>query len=86
MDGGVSSSDAIASYRNLVTISLPSCAAFLADDFVQHATQTSQGTKMPRANWTVLTKYPLPKPPPDLLKRFNNLVQPTVEMVAQPFA
>ena len=42
--------------------------------FVDHATQTSQGTKMPRANWDVLTKYSSPLPPSDLLRRFNEVV------------
>jgi type I restriction enzyme, S subunit len=46
--------------------------------FVDHATQTSQGTKMPRANWDVLTKYPLPLPPADLLGRFNEVVRDIV--------
>ena len=29
---------------------------------------------MPRANWKVLTAYPLPTPPINLLRRFNELV------------
>ena len=42
---------------------------------------TSQGTKMPRANWEVLTEYPIVLPPSRLVERFNNLTQNTVEMI-----
>jgi type I restriction enzyme S subunit len=40
-------------------------------EFVSHATQTSQGTKMPRANWKVLVQYPLMIPPKQILGQFN---------------
>lgn len=46
-----------------------------SEEFVAHATQTSQGTKMPRANWDVMTKYPLALPPSDLLTQFNQLMR-----------
>ena len=45
------------------------------DEFVEHATQTSNGTKMPRANWNVLLKYPLPLPPVALLEKFNAIME-----------
>ena len=78
---GVASSDAIVivpndpAYFGLVLCCVSS------EDFVRHATQTSQGTKMPRANWDVLTKYPLPLPSGALLKQFNGIIHPTVEML-----
>jgi len=40
-------------------------------EFVEHATATSQGTKMPRANWDVLSKYLIPVPPFSILNEFN---------------
>ncbi len=46
--------------------------------FINYATATSQGTKMPRANWEVLTKFPLVVPPLDILHQFNNLIQEIV--------
>lgn len=49
-----------------------------SDEFVAHATQTSNGTKMPRANWKVLSQYPLVLPSEDLLKTFNNFVSDLV--------
>ncbi|MBI2480574.1 MAG: hypothetical protein HYV60_18695 [Planctomycetia bacterium] len=33
---------------------------------------------MPRANWDILTKYPLPLPPADLLREFNEVVSNVV--------
>ncbi len=49
-----------------------------SDDFVDYATQTSQGTKMPRANWEVLVKYPIALPPQPVLYHFNGLVKEIV--------
>jgi hypothetical protein len=34
-----------------------------SDDFVAHAVATSNGTKMPRANWSVLARTPVAVPP-----------------------
>ena len=51
-----------------------------SDEFVAHATQTSQGTKMPRANWGVLTRYPLPLPPVRVLRQFSSFATDAVAM------
>jgi type I restriction enzyme S subunit len=78
---GVASSDAIvivpkdAAYFSVVLCCVSS------EDFVLHAKQTSQGTKMPRANWEVLTKYPLPIPNSPLLEQFNGAIHSIVEML-----
>lgn len=52
------------------------CAS--SDEFVDHATQTSNGTKMPRANWKVLSQYPLLLPNVELLNKFNSFVSDIV--------
>ncbi|WP_437316182.1 restriction endonuclease subunit S [Sorangium sp. So ce385] len=52
-----------------------------SDEFVAHATQTSQGTKMPRASWDVLRKFALPLPPAGLLRRFGRIVTDSVDMM-----
>lgn len=52
-----------------------------SDDFVNHATQTSQGTKMPRANWDVLIKYPVVLPPAPLLSCFDGIVRDIVGQI-----
>lgn len=45
-----------------------------SDKFVDYATQTSNGTKMPRADWKVLKNYPVLIPSGELLSDFNGLV------------
>ena len=49
-----------------------------SSDFIDHATQTSNGTKMPRANWKVLVKYPVAVPPTPMLEQFNELIDDAV--------
>lgn len=44
-------------------------------DFVAHATQTSNGTKMPRADWKVLGKWPIPVPPAQISASFNDVAR-----------
>ncbi len=43
-------------------------------EFVEHATVTAQGTKMPRANWDVLVKYKIPMPSQPILDQFNEFM------------
>jgi type I restriction enzyme, S subunit len=52
-----------------------------SEDFVNHATQTSQGTKMPRANWDVLTKYPVILPTSNLLNQFTEFINNAVKEI-----
>ncbi|MDA0834867.1 MAG: restriction endonuclease subunit S [Planctomycetota bacterium] len=75
---GVCSSDAIVIVPTSASAFGPVVCCVSSDDFVRHATQTSQGTKMPRANWDVLVKYPLPIPPDDLLNHFNETISDVV--------
>ena len=78
---GVSSTDAIIinpiepEYFGLV-LSIVS-----SEDFVSHATQSSQGTKMPRADWKVLVKYPILVPPKDILNKHNDFMRDIVGML-----
>ena len=79
---GITSSDTIvirpheAEFRALVTM-----AAF-SDAFVEHAVQTSNGTKMPRASWAVLKRYGVPKVDAGTLARFSNGVLPQLDLAA----
>jgi len=77
---GVTSTDTIviSALRSEHRALLLNCV--FSDDFVAQATQTSQGTKMPRANWGVLQKYPCSLPPRTLLSSFNAAVEPMVEL------
>lgn len=42
------------------------------DEFIAHAVQTSNGTKMPRADWKVIRNFPLAIPPDEVAKRFSD--------------
>lgn len=53
-----------------------------SDEFVAQATASSQGTKMPRANWEVLRKHPIPLPPNRILEQYNQLVVPMVDLAS----
>jgi type I restriction enzyme, S subunit len=56
-------------------------AVVSSDPFVQHAVQTSQGTKMPRANWAVLERYPVAVPGDALLAGFDQHMSDTVSLI-----
>ena len=49
--------------------------------FVEHSTLTSQGTKMPRANWDVLVEYPIARPVGNILERYNSFMQEVVDLI-----
>ena len=51
-----------------------------SSEFVDHATATSQGTKMPRANWDVLVKFGVAIPPEPIGLMFNQFM---ADVVAQ---
>lgn len=72
--GGLCSSDTIVITPKAAAHFSTVLCTVSSEEFVDHATQTSQGTKMPRADWNVLVKYPLVIPPSVLLGRFNELV------------
>lgn len=44
--------------------------------FIEHATQLSDGARMPRTNWRDTAAYKFALPPVGLAKRFNQIVQP----------
>ena len=52
-----------------------------SEDFVLQSVQTSQGTKMPRANWDVLIKYPVFLPDSALLERFNGIAANIISQI-----
>jgi len=78
---GLCSSDAIVIRPVREEYAFLVLACVSSDDFVAHATQTSQGTKMPRANWDVLLKYPVALAPKPLLERFNGIIDPSVNLI-----
>ncbi len=78
---GVCSSDAIVISAKASDYFPIVLACVSSEEFVNYATQTSQGTKMPRANWDVLIKYPVVVPPLPLLLCFNEFTQNVVEQI-----
>ncbi len=55
------------------------CAS--SSEFVEHATATSQGTKMPRANWDILARYEIIFPPQAILLQFNHFISAIVSQL-----
>jgi type I restriction enzyme S subunit len=78
---GICSTDAIVIRSRAPEYSGLVVAVVSSDAFVQQAVQTSQGTKMPRANWAVLERYLVPVPPPQLLRRFDALIGHLVALI-----
>ena len=79
---GVASSDAIVIRPKAKQDFGFALAVVSSDAFVAHATQTSNGTKMPRANWGVLREYRVPMPPRALHARFEEFMASVVSAVA----
>jgi len=46
-----------------------------SDEFVAHAVQTSNGTKMPRADWKVIREFPVAIPPSEIATRFSETAE-----------
>lgn len=78
---GVASSDAIVirakdhAWYSLVLATVSS------DAFVAEATQSANGTKMPRANWNVLLGYKVPIPSSMVLSKFDDLMSGIVGFI-----
>ncbi len=52
-----------------------------SEHFIKYATTTSQGSKMPRADWKVLAKYPVIIPPEQIMKRFSSFACEVVDNI-----
>jgi len=52
-----------------------------SEHFVEYATITSQGTKMPRADWKELVEYPVIIPPDQITQRFSSFVGDVVDKI-----
>ncbi len=78
---GICSTDAIVIAPKIDGFFALTLCCVSSDDFISHATQTSQGTKMPRANWDVLTRYPLVVPPTALRFQFEGMARDLVNQI-----
>jgi type I restriction enzyme S subunit len=78
---GVCSSDAIV-WRPVARHQAQALAIASSDVFVNHSVQTSNGTKMPRANPKVLSQFKCAMAPAVLSDQFERLCLPMVEAAA----
>jgi type I restriction enzyme S subunit len=78
---GVSSTDAIV-WRPVAGLAAQALAVASSDAFVAYSVQTSNGTKMPRANTGVLADYRCALASSDISNRFQDTVGPIVELCA----
>lgn len=78
---GVSSTDAIV-WRPVTGLAAQALATVSSDAFVAYSVQTSNGTKMPRANTRVLAEYRCALAPSDISSRFEDTVGPMAELCA----
>ena len=78
---GICSSDAIVicPKRNECFAMTLFCVS--SEHFIEYATTTSQGTKMPRADWKVLVKYPVVIPPDPITQHFSSFVRDVVDKI-----
>lgn len=79
---GICSSDAIVWRPRSSQVAGLALAVASSDAFVAHSAQTSNGTKMPRANPAVLGRYPVAMPTEPELRQFNENVLASVELAA----
>jgi type I restriction enzyme S subunit len=56
-------------------------ATVSSDDFVRHTDASSTGTKMPRTNWTDMSRYEIAIPTEKVAARFNDLVRPMIDRI-----
>jgi type I restriction enzyme, S subunit len=49
--------------------------------FVEYTNASSTGTKMPRTNWTDMTRYELVLPPESLAEAFTKKIKPSIERI-----
>jgi type I restriction enzyme S subunit len=78
---GICSTDALVLRTKAARDAMLVLAIVSGDAFVAHAVQTSQGTKMPRADWKVLQSYPVAYPDPVTLSTFDNHLRPMVSEI-----
>lgn len=50
---------------------------------VEHATQLSNGAKMPRTNWADLANYRIVVPPDEVAQAFENIVSPLLDRIPE---
>lgn len=78
---GACSTDTIVLKPRQQTSMLFAYFTVFSDTFVDLATASSNGTKMPRANWSFLKSVEVTVPPDNLLSAFNLAAKPMIDQV-----
>src|SRR5690606_29557034 len=52
-----------------------------SDSFISHTIASSDGTKMPRTNWSDMARFEIAIPPINLGRRFNQIIEPMVDKI-----
>lgn len=79
---GITSTDVIV-VRVADTVALPLVLMTMSStDFVDHAVTTSNGTKMPRADWKILRQWPVLLPDDNILLQYQSVVSPMLDKMS----
>lgn len=78
---GITSTDMIVVRPNGEHLLPLAVLAMSSDEFVAHAVATSNGTKMPRADWKVLKDWPVVVPGDSELGEFSERVLPVLDLL-----
>jgi type I restriction enzyme S subunit len=82
LTGGVASSDAIVVRAKRAEMQPLVLACMSSDQFVAVASKTvREGSKMPRADWSILQQYPVLIPNHTLLEEFNSFMDPILKQL-----
>ena len=79
--------DGICSTDTIVVVSPDSrweaftLACLSSDEFVGYTDQASTGTKMPRTNWKTMCQYKICVPSEQVIRAFQGIVQPLLDLV-----
>ncbi len=78
---GVTSTDTIVILPRIPEFYANILMCVSSNHFIEFATAVSQGTKMPRANWKIISQYPIALPPIELVSEFNEFVGEIVRSI-----
>ena len=78
---GICSSDTIVIRPKIRECFATTLACVSSEHFIAYATATSQGSKMPRAEWNVLAKYAVVIPPDQITERFSDFTCKVVDKI-----
>ena len=78
---GICSSDTIVIHPKINEYFAITLSYVSSEHFIKYATTTSQGSKMPRADWKVLVKYPVIVPPDQITQRFNTFTCEVIDKI-----